>query len=211
MATTLLSSVLWVFNFLSIGTQTELARAQDYSDTLKELATLRQNLKASQDQLNRTAEAIVAVVQAIPGAEDVYTPRNEGAQYYQLKVDRLAAGRLGVDVDALESSLRAQVEGVHVGTVYEGARRTPVLVRGPAGLRDSAAMFGALQLTLADGQSVPLASLVSLERTEGPVGIQRERGRSDSGRPRAVRGVSSCRDRHTPHERAAAEHRPGAH
>ena len=35
-------------------TQTELDRAQSYSDTLKELATLRQNLKASQDQLNRT-------------------------------------------------------------------------------------------------------------------------------------------------------------
>jgi len=37
-----------------IVTQTELARAQDYSDTLKELTTLRQNLKASQDRLDRT-------------------------------------------------------------------------------------------------------------------------------------------------------------
>lgn len=37
-----------------IVTQTELDRAQDFSDTLRELATLKQNLKASQDQLNRT-------------------------------------------------------------------------------------------------------------------------------------------------------------
>lgn len=37
-----------------IVTQTELTRAQEYSNTLKELATLRQNLKSSQDQLNRT-------------------------------------------------------------------------------------------------------------------------------------------------------------
>lgn len=37
-----------------VVTQTELDRAQSYSDTLKELATLKQNLKASQDQLNRT-------------------------------------------------------------------------------------------------------------------------------------------------------------
>ena len=37
-----------------IVTQTELDRAQVYSDTLKELATLRQNLKLSLDQLNRT-------------------------------------------------------------------------------------------------------------------------------------------------------------
>lgn len=37
-----------------VVTQTELERAQEYSDTLKELATLKQNLKQSQDQLNRT-------------------------------------------------------------------------------------------------------------------------------------------------------------
>ncbi|MGD2118877.1 MAG: CusA/CzcA family heavy metal efflux RND transporter [Chromatiales bacterium] len=129
-----------------------------------------------QEKLNRTAEAIVSVVQDIAGAEDVYTARNEGAQYYQLKVEQLAAGRLGLDVETLEDTLRAQVEGIRVGTVYEGARRTPLIIRGPAELRSSAAVFDALQLTLADGQRVPLTSLVSLERTEGPVAIQRERG-----------------------------------
>ena len=35
-------------------TQTELARAEEFSETLKELATLKQNLKASTDQLQRT-------------------------------------------------------------------------------------------------------------------------------------------------------------
>jgi adhesin transport system membrane fusion protein len=37
-----------------ILTYSELELANEYSDTLKELATLRQNLRASQDQLNRT-------------------------------------------------------------------------------------------------------------------------------------------------------------
>ena len=37
-----------------ITTGTELDRAQEYSDVLKELATLKQNLKSSTDQLNRT-------------------------------------------------------------------------------------------------------------------------------------------------------------
>lgn len=37
-----------------VVTSTELDRAQEYSDVLKELATLRQNLKASTDQLDRT-------------------------------------------------------------------------------------------------------------------------------------------------------------
>ncbi|MEM8578374.1 MAG: HlyD family type I secretion periplasmic adaptor subunit [Pseudomonadota bacterium] len=37
-----------------VTTQTELDRAEAYSDTLREIATLSQALKASQDQLNRT-------------------------------------------------------------------------------------------------------------------------------------------------------------
>ena len=40
--------------FDDITTKTELERAQSYSDTLKELATLRQTFKASQDRLSRT-------------------------------------------------------------------------------------------------------------------------------------------------------------
>lgn len=37
-----------------VVTRTELDRAQEYSDVLKELSTLRQNLRASTDQLDRT-------------------------------------------------------------------------------------------------------------------------------------------------------------
>jgi adhesin transport system membrane fusion protein len=40
--------------FDEVVTQTELERAQEYSDVLKELATLKQNMKSSTDQLNRT-------------------------------------------------------------------------------------------------------------------------------------------------------------
>jgi cobalt-zinc-cadmium resistance protein CzcA len=129
-----------------------------------------------QDRLNAIAESMVAVLSQVPGAEDVYTPRNEGAQYYRLVVDRMAAGRLGISVDALSDMLRSQVEGVHAGTVYRDIRRIPLLLRGPDQVRDSPATFAALRLALPGGGSVPLADLVSFERTEGPVAIKRERG-----------------------------------
>ncbi|MDZ7751574.1 MAG: CusA/CzcA family heavy metal efflux RND transporter [Gammaproteobacteria bacterium] len=129
-----------------------------------------------QGRLNRTAEAIVAAVSRVEGAEDVFTPRNEGAQYLRLEVDPLAAGRLGLDVATLQAALRAQVEGMDVGIVYEGAKRVPLVIRGPAKVRDSSAVFEGLNLTLEDGRTVPLSGLVSFERTEGPVAIQRERG-----------------------------------
>ncbi len=130
-----------------------------------------------QAELNRTAETIVSALNDINGAEDVFTPRNEGAQYYRLEVDRLAAGRLGLDVDSLENLLRAQVEGLNVGTVYQGARRIPLTLKGPTELRDSPAAFAGLHLALPDGRTVPLSGLVSLQRTEGPVAVNRERGR----------------------------------
>ena len=131
----------------------------------------------SQDDLNRTADAVVKVVQQISGASDVYTPRNEGAQYFKLAVDRLAAGRLGLDVDTLEDSLRAQIEGLRLGTVYEGTRRVPLVIKGPKSLRNSSANFAGLHLALPDGRRVALSNLVKMERVEGPVSVQREKGK----------------------------------
>ncbi|WP_295407782.1 CusA/CzcA family heavy metal efflux RND transporter [uncultured Thiocystis sp.] len=131
---------------------------------------------ADQDQLNRTAADIVTVLEGIAGAQDVYTPRNEGAQYLNLVVDRLEAGRLGVDADALAAALRAQVEGLTVGTVYLEGKRRPLVIRGPETQRNSPARFAGLQIALPDGRAVPLANLVRMEQIEGPVALTRERG-----------------------------------
>jgi len=129
-----------------------------------------------QDELNRVTEEIVQVVSGIDGAEDVYTPRNEGAQYLNLVVDRLEAGRLGIDADALEALLRAQVEGLPVGIVYREGKRRPLLIRGDEALRTSPSRFMGLQVATPDGRSVALTNLVHMERAEGPVALSRELG-----------------------------------
>jgi cobalt-zinc-cadmium resistance protein CzcA len=72
--------------------------------------------------------------------------------------------------------LRVQVEGQRAGTVIDGSRRIPILLRGPDSVRVSPADFAALRITAADGQSVPLQSLARLERDSGPVKIERELG-----------------------------------
>jgi cobalt-zinc-cadmium resistance protein CzcA len=130
-----------------------------------------------QEELNRTAERVVEVLRGVPGAAEVNTARNEGAQYYRVSIDRLAAGRLGLEVDTLAGLLRAQVEGLRLGTVYQGGRRVPLVLRGPESLRDSPASFAGLHIVLDDGRRVPLTNLVTLERSEGPVSVHRERGR----------------------------------
>ncbi|WP_295881712.1 CusA/CzcA family heavy metal efflux RND transporter [uncultured Thiohalocapsa sp.] len=129
-----------------------------------------------QAELNRVTEEIVGVLAGIDGAQDVYTPRNEGAQYLNLVVDRMAAGRLGIDADALAALLRAQVEGLDVGTVYREGKRRPLVLRGDEALRTSPARFKGLQVATPDGRSVPLSNLVTMERVEGPVALSRELG-----------------------------------
>jgi cobalt-zinc-cadmium resistance protein CzcA len=131
---------------------------------------------ADMDVLNARAADIAAVVEQIPGAEDVFYTRNEGVQYLRVDVDRIAAGRLGLSVESLEQLLRAQLEGRRVGTIYEGMRRTPLVIRGSEDVQRSPDAFAGLLISLPDGGSVPLSAVTRIERIEGPVEIKRELG-----------------------------------
>ena len=126
--------------------------------------------------LNNKAQQIVQVLESIQGSQDVYTPQNSGVQYLQIKVDRIAAGRLGFSIMEIGTILRAQLEGKPLGIVQEAQKRTPVLIRGSESLRISPSDFGNLMLTLPNGTNVPLSTVARIEREEGPVKIDRERG-----------------------------------
>jgi heavy metal efflux system protein len=126
--------------------------------------------------LNQKAEQIAQTLRAVPGAEDVLTTRNEGVQYLRVAVNRTAAGRLGLTVDALEDLLRGQIEGLPTGIVQEGIQRTPLLLRGPADQRADPSSLATMPVTLPDGKQVPLSSVAKLERVEGVVSVQRELG-----------------------------------
>jgi cobalt-zinc-cadmium resistance protein CzcA len=127
-------------------------------------------------QLSAMSEKMVSVIKGIKGSEDVYTVKNDGVQYYRVVIDRLAAGRLGLSVDDISNTLRTQVEGRQLGTVIEDGRRTPLLLRGAVNVQQSPALFAALTLPLPNGHSVPLSVIAKLERTDGPVKIDRENG-----------------------------------
>jgi cobalt-zinc-cadmium resistance protein CzcA len=124
--------------------------------------------------LNRLAVEVENTVRKVRGAEDTFTLKNDGVQYLKITVDRLAAGRFGLNVDAIQNDLKALLEGRNVGTVIEQGRRVPVVLRGPDSLRASPADFAALRLSLPGGGSVPLASVARLERIDGPVKVDRE-------------------------------------
>ena len=124
--------------------------------------------------LNKLAVDVENSVKTVNGAEDTFTLQNDGVQYLKIVVDRLAAGRAGLNVNDVQNDLKALLEGRQVGTVIEQGRRVPVILRGPAGLRRSPADFAALRLALPGGGSVPLATVARIERVDGPVKVDRE-------------------------------------
>ena len=126
--------------------------------------------------LNSKAEEIAGVIQSIPGSEDVFLSRNEGVQYLELDLDRLALGRLDLPGDELQRTLRAQIEGVTVGIIQEGMVRTPLVIRAGKGMRTSPEKIAALPIGMANSRPVPLSALADVRRVEGVVSINRERG-----------------------------------
>lgn len=124
------------------------------------------------DVLNHKGEEIEALLRTIDGASDVFMRKNEGMQFLQLSIDRQAAGRFGLDADSIENMLRAQIEGVQLGIVQEGIKRTPLLLRGDSNTGN----FANLQITLPGGDHVPITALAKIQQVEGVVSIGREKG-----------------------------------
>jgi len=126
--------------------------------------------------LNELSSQVEAVMKKVPGSQDVYTVENDGVQYLRVVVDRLVAGRYGLSVEDVQDALRVQIEGQRAGTVIDGNRRIPIVLRGADAVKVSPAEFASLSIMSADGQSVPLQTLAKLERETGPVKIDREMG-----------------------------------
>lgn len=124
--------------------------------------------------LNRLAQDIGHVVSKVPGAKDTLALRNAGVQYLQVRFDRLAAGRQGLTVNDLQDRLHSLIEGAQTGVVMEEGRRVPLLMRGDDTLRQSPARLGEQLLQTPGGASLTLAQLAQIERSEGPVKVDRE-------------------------------------
>ncbi len=126
--------------------------------------------------LSHYATEIATQLRTVAGSEDVFASQNQGVQYFELEIDRLAAGRFGWEVAGLQRLLRTQLEGLSLGIVQEGSRRTPLLMRADSKVSGSPAAFSSLPIALEDGSTVPLSSLAKIRRVEGVVAVGRERG-----------------------------------
>ena len=129
------------------------------------------------DVLNGMASEVAQLLEGIEGSTDVLTTVNEGMQYIVLSPQRDMIGRYGVNLEQVMDHVKVMVEGLPAGMVIEGSARVPVVLRYAQRDGDPLDKFGAELVNLPGGGHVPLATLMKVERVEGPVAVKREKGR----------------------------------
>ncbi len=125
-------------------------------------------------QLAHTAQRVAEAVRGVSGAAEVIAPKAEGMPYLTVALQRHAIGQAGLSVEAVQQALRQQIEGETVGLVLEGGIRTPLVLRGAEGVRQSPERLRNLPIATPDGRAWPASALADIRQTEGPIRIDHE-------------------------------------
>jgi heavy metal efflux system protein len=140
------------------------------------------------DTLKRTADRIARVVSGVRGAEDVKAEATAGLPQLQVKPDRAAMARYGINVEDVNDLVEAVVAGKEAGTVYEGEQRYDMVVRlSEESSKDFETIRG-LTVGAPNGARIPLAQLADIRVVEGAAQISREDTRRRIGVELNVRG-----------------------
>lgn len=140
------------------------------------------------DTLNETGTKIAAVVQKVKGAEDVKVEATTGLPQLQIKPDRAAIARYGINVEDVNDLVESVVAGKNAGIVYEGEQRFNMVVRLSDEASKDLETIQNLTVSAPNGARIPLSQLADIKLVEGPAQISREDTRRRIGVELNVRG-----------------------
>ena len=127
------------------------------------------------DTLLAKAQEVEAVLRTVPGVADLAVEQITGQPVLSVQVRQDEIARHGIPAQAV-LDLVESVGSKPLGEVVEGQLRFPLVVRLPDKHRTSPEAVGAMLLTAADGEQIPLARLADIRVVEGPSTITREWG-----------------------------------
>jgi Cu(I)/Ag(I) efflux system membrane protein CusA/SilA len=128
-------------------------------------------------EIERTASEIERAVKEVPGVTSALAERVTGGRYIDVRIDREAAARFGLNVADVQSVVAAAIGGENIGETIEGRRRFPINVRYPRELRDSLDKLRMLPLVTEAGAQVPLAAVAAVGLADGPPALKSENAR----------------------------------
>jgi cobalt-zinc-cadmium resistance protein CzcA len=140
------------------------------------------------DTLKQTADDIARVVSRVDGAEDVKVEATTGLPQLQIKPDRAAIARYGLNVEDVNDLVESIVAGKQAGVVYEGEQRFSLVVRLSETTSRDVDTIKNLLIPAPSGTRVPLSEVADVALVEGPAQISREDTRRRIGVELNVRG-----------------------
>ena len=124
----------------------------------------------------------------VRGAEDVKVEATTGLPQLQIKPNRSAIARYGINVGDVNELVESIVAGKEAGIVYEGEQRFNVVVRLEDETSRDIETIKSLLVPAPNGAQVPLSQLADIQLVEGPAQISREDTRRRIGVELNVRG-----------------------
>ncbi|HJZ63562.1 MAG TPA: CusA/CzcA family heavy metal efflux RND transporter [Candidatus Acidoferrum sp.] len=128
-------------------------------------------------ETRRVATELVEVLKVIPGATDVTIDQEPPLPQIQVRVDRAAAARFGINVADVAAIIESGIGGKAVSKVFIGERVYDIAVRFSETVRGSEDAISSLTVTLPSGARIPLSQVAQIAATTGESSITREMNR----------------------------------
>jgi len=125
-------------------------------------------------KLNTLGQDAERILRTVPGATDLYAERVVGGKYLDIKVDREAAARYGLNVSDVEEVIETAIGGMTLTYTVEGRARFPVRVRYARDFRMDVEALRRVLVPTASGANVPLGQMASISIKPGPDMISSE-------------------------------------
>ena len=125
----------------------------------------------SLEDMARSAEKIIS---AVPGASETQAEIIAGSRELQIRVNRQAASRYGVNVSDIQEVIETLYGSKQLSEVLLGEERFPLALRLPAEMRNDPEQLRSLQIKTPQGELVRLDQLAEIRTVSGPILINRE-------------------------------------
>ncbi len=128
-------------------------------------------------EIDRIATEIERAVKSVPGVTSALAERLTGGRYVDIRIDRAAAARYGLNVADVQAIVSSSIGGENIGETVEGLQRFPINVRYPRELRDSLDGLRNLSVLTDRGAQIRLADIASVSIADGPPMLRSENSR----------------------------------
>ncbi len=126
------------------------------------------------DTLEQMAHSAEKIISGVPGASETQMEIISGAQELQVRVDRQAAARYGVNVSDIQEVIETLYGSKQLSEMLLGEERFPIAIRLPASLRNDPERLRSLEIKTPQGELVRLDQIAEIRTVVGPILINRE-------------------------------------